>query len=202
MKGYTTATKIENYTLTEIDISFKNQIETWIEVIEEYIDGYTGRNFIADLVASARLFSGNDSQNILIDDCIEITKVERGNNAYGDSFTEISAGGSGGYYLLPENYSANEYPIDKIHLRSKYWINGLSNHKITAKWGFSEEVPSDIEFATTVLVNGIINENNTTKGDLTSEKIGEYSVVFKDNAEKGDFKRAMEILDKYKRIFL
>ena len=202
MKGYTTIKKIENYILTEIDISFSDQIETWIETMEDYVDIYTGRNFIADSEASARLYNGRDSQNLLIDDCVEITKVEKGDNAYGDTFTEISAGGSSGYYLLPDNYSAVGVPIDKVHLRSANWLVGLQNCRITAKWGYSVAVPSDIGFATTVLVNNIINENNTTKGDLKTERIGEYSVGYKSQKEKIDFDRAFAILDKYKKIFL
>lgn len=202
MKGYTSKTNLENYTLTEIDTSFDNQIESWIEAIENYIDNLTGRSFVADTSASERLFSGNGSQNLPIDDCIEITKVEKGNNAYGDSFTEIDEGGANGYYLLPENYSEKGVPITMVHLRSYLWINGLKNNKITAKWGYSESVPKDIEFASTVLVNGIINESNSTRGDIETEKIGDYSVSYKDEKEKADFMRAMEILEKYKKFEL
>jgi hypothetical protein len=198
MKGYTTKTKIENYTLTEIDISFNDQIDTWIEAIENYIDKVTGRNFIADTSASERLFNGNGSRNLPIDDCISVTKVEKGNNSYGDSFREIDEEVAGGYYLLPENYSEKGLPIDMIHLRGSLWNKGLKNHRITAKWGYSEEVPKDIEFATTVFVNGIINKTNVTKGDISSEKIGDYSVSYKSEKEKSDYIRALEILEKYK----
>src|SRR6056297_1196465 len=201
-KGYTTKEAVENYSTTDIIEEFSEQIEEFIAEMEDYVDDYTKRNFVADSTATTRLYNGNGSKNLPIDDCIEITKVERGTNTYGDDFIEIEEGGSGGYYLLPANYEEEELPINKIHLRSMYWNEGLNNHRITAKWGYSEEAPADIKFATTVLVNGVIKENNTTKGDIERESIGEYSVAFKDQKEKSDYKRAMEILDNYKKFNL
>ena len=77
-KGYTDQTTVENYLLQTIDGSFLNQFDEWLEGIENYIDKYTGRNFIADVAASARLFEGKTSNKLLIDDCVEVTLVEQG----------------------------------------------------------------------------------------------------------------------------
>ena len=75
MKGYTTITKIESYLTYTIQEYFVSQVETWITSIEKYVDNYTRRNFIADTVASTRLYNGLGSAYLTIDDCVEITKA-------------------------------------------------------------------------------------------------------------------------------
>jgi len=78
--SYTSEENIENYLMTTIDSSFSSQIDTWIKSVEEYIDNYTERSFIADDSASARFYDGDNSRTISIDDCVEITKVEVGDD--------------------------------------------------------------------------------------------------------------------------
>ena len=76
MKGYTSRQQIENYLLITVDPSFYTQINSWIEQIETYIDKTTGRNFIADTVASAKLYDGDGTSELLIDDCVDVTEVK------------------------------------------------------------------------------------------------------------------------------
>lgn len=201
-KGYTTEAKIENYILNDIASSFSTQISSWIEGIENFIDQYTGRNFIADEAASARLYDGDGEQNILVDDCVEVTKVEQGTDDYGGTFSEVSASGADRYFTLPNNATAKGEPINEITLRSRRWPEGIQNNRITAKWGYSASVPADIEFAATVFVAGILNQHRQGGDEIKSEKIGNYQVTYNtDNGENsfGDFKRAMEILDRYRK---
>lgn len=202
MKGYTSETKVENYILQNIDSTFSSQIEKWIEAAEAYIDNLTGRNFIADSSASARLYDGDDSPELLIDDAVEVTKVEVGQDDYGSSFEEVSASGSDRYFLEPANYSADSVPIMKIVLRARNFPEGHQNNRITAKWGYSASVPADIEFAATVLVAGICNAQRKDTKEIASEKIGNYSVSYASEKEKNDFEQAKNILDKYVKFRL
>lgn len=204
-KGYTTKTKIENYILNDIDSSFDSQIALWIEGIEKIIDKITGRNFIADSSASARLFDGDGTQELLVDDCIAITKVEVGNDDYGNSFTEIASSGADRYFLKPDNYGAKGYPISSILLRARYWPEGVQNNRITGKWGYSAAVPADIEFAATVFVAGILNQHRQGGDQIKSERIGNYDVTYNTDKEGdafADFKNALAILDNYKSVNL
>ena len=202
MLGYTSKTKIEDYLLKTIDATFETQIEDWIAAAENFINQYTSRVFIADAEASARLYDGDNSVSLLIDDCVEVTKVEVGNDDYGNSFTEVESSGADRYFLEPVNYSARELPIRKITLRARVWVEGKQNNRITAKWGYSESVPSDIEFVATVLVAGICNQQIGGGDQITQEKIGNYSVSYSSNDTDSiaDFKRAMQILDSYKKL--
>jgi len=196
-KQYTTQTKVEDF-LNQYGLKSLTDI---MLAVQEYIEGYTGRSFKACGVASARLFDGLGKQELLIDDCIEVTKVEVGNDSYGNSFSEISATGEDRYILLPNNYSALNVPVTKILLTSRIFDFGIQNAKITAKWGYSEEAPSDIVFVATVLSAGMYNSKNSVNG-LNSETIGSYSVSYNNQQQWDAYKRAVELLNRYKQHYL
>ena len=199
-KGYTTEEKIENYILQDIDSSYSSSIDGWIAGVEKIIDQHTGRNFIADAVATARLFDGDGTQELLIDDCIEITVVEAGNDDYGGNFDTISASGADRYFTEPANAIVKGFPISSLVLRSRKWPMGMQNNRITAKWGYSEAAPADIEFVATVFMSGILNQQRQGGDEIKSERIGNYQVTY--NTDKGnnsfaDFEEAKRILDRY-----
>lgn len=189
-KGYTTRQEVENYLLITIDSSFYDQITQWIAEIESYIDTYTGRNFVADTVASARLFDGTGKNFVLIDDTVEITKVEYGEE---DPLSEIVSAD----YL---KYPANKTPKNKISLRYSIFPEGLQNVKITAKWGYSVAVPDQIKFIATVFVAGIINFALNSEGEVSSITVGRYSVSYKDDKQWQDFDRANKMLDMLRKF--
>jgi hypothetical protein len=201
-REYTTENKIAEY-LGDITIASGDTYNA-IMATQSYVENYTERIFKADSVASSRLYDGNGRQAITIDDCISVTKVEIGNNYYGDSFTElVNTGDTPEYYLLPNNYNYLNVPITKVGARNHYFINGNANHRITAKWGYSATVPKDIEFVATVLVAGILNQARQGGDQIKSEKIGNYQVTY--NTENGedsfsDFKQALSILESYKKL--
>jgi len=133
-KGYTTKEKVEAYLGKDDGVS-DAVLTSYIEAVEGAIDGLTDRNFIADTVASARLYDGSGDNALLIDDCVSVTKVEVGLDSYGDDFLEISATGSDRYFLRPSNYSADSVPVRSIELSARDWTGGRQNNRITAKWG-------------------------------------------------------------------
>ncbi|QDP67607.1 MAG: hypothetical protein Tp172MES00d2C118482111_1 [Prokaryotic dsDNA virus sp.] len=204
-KGYTTEEKVEAFGLVDIAGSFSSVIDGWIVGVENTIDQITGRNFIADATESERLFSGDGGKDLLIDDAIEITKVEVGLDDYGGNFIEIASSGASRYFTEPANHTAKGVPITKIMLRDRRFTTGVQNHRIEAKWGYSEEVPADIEFCATVFVFGIANQQRQGGQSVKSERIGNYQVTYNSENGKdswGDFERAMQILDSYKRYHL
>lgn len=202
VKGYTTKDIIQNYTGLTISSSLDTQFGAWIEGVEHYIDKYTGRNFKADADATPRLYDGDGEQDLLIDDCIEITKVEIGNDSYGGSFVEIPNTSADRYITYPENAGVKGSAISKLLLTSRYWPEGMQNNRVTAKWGYSADVPADITFAATVLVAGIYNnQSQGSSGQLKQERIGNYTVAYDTDNNKtlSDFERVKEILELYKK---
>jgi len=191
MKGYTNVTTIENYLLTTIDSSFVGQIEQWIEDMEAYIDMKTGRNFIADTVATKRIFDGSGDGVLLIDDAVEVTEVKIGTD---DPLVVGDSGEDDEYYLYPNN----TLPKTRIRLLSgrfpKWGPQGVA---VTAKWGYSVNVPADIRNACTVLVAGIINYSLHAEGEVQSMAIGRYTVTYKNEKQWQDFERLEEIFKYY-----
>lgn len=198
-KAYTTEAKIAAY-LGGITIT-SGATANVILATQDFIDRYTGRNFKADTNASARLYDGNDTQAIIIDDCVDITKVEQGLDAWGDNFSEVLSTGTDRYYELPANYAQEGVPIRKIGLRSRFFSAGHANHRITGKWGYSTSVPDDISHAATVIASGMYYQNRgENTGPIKSEKIGEYQVSYADEKGLNDLEIAMATLDRYKKI--
>ena len=189
-KGYTTKADIENYLLQTIDSSFDTQLDTWIESAEKYIDKQTGRNFIALSTAAARVFDGNGDVNMRLDDFISISKVENGDGL--GNYTEIASTD----YLI---YPVNEERKNKIKLLYDYFLPGYQNIRITAKWGYSAAVPSDIKLAATILVVGILNFGNDARGKVRSKSVGGFSVSFVEEKGWQDFSQVDKILAGYKK---
>jgi len=204
-KGYTNEGQIQNFGLVDIDDTFAaSQLDEWIEAAENIIDKITGRNFIAG-PATARLFSGDGSKELLIDDATTITLVEVGLDDYGGNFITVGATGSNRYFSHPANHVADLKPATKLTLRDRSWTAGIQNHRITGTWGYSAAVPKDIQFAATVFAFGIINQQRQSGQSIKSERIGNYQVAYNSENGKdswGDYERAVQILDAYKRYHL
>ncbi|MFZ2152286.1 MAG: hypothetical protein WAV09_04220 [Minisyncoccia bacterium] len=191
MKGYTNKTEIENYLLIDIDASFWTQVERWIEDIETYIDQKTGRNFIADSVASAHKYDGDNTSTLLIEDCVEVTEVKIGT----DTPLVVDESGEDDEYFV---YPANMLPKTKIRLTGGYFPKWPPQTvSIKAKWGYSAAVPADIRNAATILVAGIINYSLNADGEVKSMSIGRYTVTYKDEKQWQDFDRMEEVFKSY-----
>ena len=189
-KGYTNRGQIQNYMLHGIKDYFDSQISDWIAQMETYIESQTGRVFIADTSASERIYDGDGGLNLFLDECVEITKVTIDG-------VEVDSGD----YLT---YPANEFPKTRIKLKNDagllFTTEDEQNIKIEAKWGYSVLCPADITFAATVLVVGIINFAGEMPGEVKSEKIGDYTIAYKDKTSWQDIQTVKDILERYKLI--
>jgi hypothetical protein len=192
IKGYTTKEKIENYLLIDIDDSFDDQINEWIEVIEKYIDDFTGLDWgIASeesgYAGEQRVFDGDGTKTISPGFFTEIMEIKL--SPTGEALSEDD------YYLYP----ANKTDKNKIKLAYLVFPVGDQNIYITANWGVSE-IPLDISFAATVLVAGIINNSWQSEGEIESMTIGRYQVSFKNQEQVNDFKQVQKILEMNKKF--
>ena len=193
-RTYTDKTKIEELLKETID----RDLDDIILMVQQYIENQTNRIFQPCDDASIRYFNGNGKSILDIDECVEITKVENGNDYYGDTFTEILSTGDTRYYAEPYN----ELPIDRIRLRGELWTKGKKNIRITAKWGYSEEVPFDIVWVATYLSAMFYKQQTNVAGGVQSETIGSYTVSFSLDAMisgLSEKNKIMEILNKNKR---
>ena len=190
MKGYTSKEAVENYMLIDIDDSFDEQVNEWIETVEQYIDHETDRDFSVAEDESGegeeRKYDGDLTCELFIDPAMEITSIKLSPTS--DALTEDK------YFLYP----ANKTPKNKVVLNGLRFPRGHQNILIAGRFGY-EEVPKDIKFAATVLVAGIINFAWQSEGEVQSMTIGRYSVTYKSDKEVNDFARVQEILKQNKR---
>lgn len=191
VKGYTNKTELENYLLIDIDASFWTQVERWIEDIEKYIDNKTGRNFIADSMATIKKYDGDNTTKLLIDDCVDVTELRIGTDM---PLIKDESGEDDDYFLYPLNSEV----INRIELVNGYFPRWpRQTVSVKAKWGFSAVCPGDIRNTATVMVAGIINYSLQAEGEVKSMSIGRYNVTYKDEKQWQDFDRVEEILKNY-----
>lgn len=186
-KGYTTKEAIENYLLIDIDASFDEQVDEWIESVEEYIDHETNRDFaLAEDPADPadRIFDGDGSNTLDIDPATAIESVSLNGSVIAED-----------QYVL---YPANKTTKTQIKLKNIRFPVGIQNVTVNANWGY-DAVPKDIKLAATVLVAGIINNAWQSEGEIASMTIGRYSVTYKTKQQVDDFNKIEEILSYNKR---
>ena len=195
MKQYTSRDRVEALMLTTILASWQTNFDIFLEWVENYIDSYTGRNFVADTVASAKVYDGNGSRSFIIDDCVEVESVTiTGSTGAIETLTPTTQ-----LFLYPANIT----PKTRIEIDSDltaYFYRGQQNISVLAKWGYSVAVPKEIEFAATVILTGIINYAYEHNSEVESEGIGEYNVTYNRKEDWVKYERAIQILDKYKKI--
>lgn len=187
--AYATIEQIEDYLLIDIDAGFESSVDGFIAQAESIINSYTNRNFTPpaeNAEATSKLYDGDGSDCLFIDDAISIASVSING-------TELD---SDSYYLYP----ANKLPKTKIVLDGSVFTRGKQNIEVEAIWGYKEEVPADIQFATIVLVGSMIRSSFKQEGDVQSETIGRYSVTYQSNKELKDIERTKDILNLYRKV--
>jgi len=158
------------------------------------IEKATDRVFIADTEATWKSYEVDfPTLEMNIDEAVEVEEFEINE-------TTIS---SDDYSLEP----LNDTPKNKIRLKTSsgqyFWIKEWEKDiRVKAKWGYSVEIPKDIQFAATVLTAGIMEKAKYEKnrGDITSESIGPHSLSFSETAKMNDLKEAKEIIKSYERM--
>ena len=150
-----------------------------------HIENRTGRIFIADETESDKIYDGDNTDTILIDDCISIKEIKIGTTIVDKE----------NYFIYPTNST----PKWKLVYRKGHWPKGNQNITINAKWGYSVDCPRDITLATTILVSGIINYAWKDEGEVQSMTIGRYTVSYKNEKQWQDFEKIEEILTYYQK---
>ena len=201
-KGYTTLENVENYMLITVDASFESQVATtWLSTVEDIIDKFTGRNFIADDPGTQKIYEVKlehavdiartfpSIRSLIIDEATEVEDLQIDDD-------DIASGD----YLV---YPPNDTPKLQIVLRdtsTAVFTLDQQNIKVTAKWGFSATVPSDIEFAATVLLAGIVQHSWSSEGEVESVTMGRVTLAYKNKKEISDFESVREILKTYRKV--
>lgn len=159
------------------------RMESWILAMSAWIDQYCGRDIYRQDESTIK-YDGDGSDMLVIKDVIDpvvtIDGVER------EVFT----------YPTTKPYAS------RIRLDGWRFTKGVQNVSVTGVHSTTIYLPEEVQHVCNVLVAGIYNAQQVQGKVGTTERIGEYSVTYKDEAQKTDFDNVKMILGGYKRISL
>ena len=179
---YTTKSAVENYLNKEIDEAIDAQLDAYIEAMSEYIDSFVGYP-LYQAEDSERLYDGSGSRSQHID------------RVHGTIVVKI-----GDEVVEPIQQPYNKPVKQGLVFRDSYFPADLGNVSVTGKHSMCAELPEQIAWACTVLVAMIVQQVDEQREGVKSEKIGDYTVTFADEAQRTDYDRAKEILASYRPI--
>ncbi len=174
-KGYTTQQQVENYLQIDISEDLASQMTSWIEMVEDYIDNYTGKEF--DSTTELRKFDGTGMISLCIDDATGVSSVYMTS----DDATSSSGTLSNSDYHLYRFDNPNKSPYNRIEINQNgsfsCWDRGKKNIWITGTWGYSS-IPSDIKMVATKLVASlvVVGKEGGAKGPINSYSEGDLTV--------------------------
>ena len=95
----------------------------------------------------------------------------------------------------------NRIVINAANAPIAVFPKGRQNIKVYADFGYSTEVPKDVQLASTMIVANIIRDGCLdSAGHIDSERLGEYSVSFKDIDSIADRLGVKQLLSPYRKI--
>lgn len=186
MEKYTNIEAVQAYLGSDITSEENTRVKIYIDQMSRYIDKETNYfPLVAGTQDETRKYDGNGGCEVFIDDIAKekVTEVKINDSVV----TE---------YEIPSNYSDGGYMLFVDAGISK----GTRNVEITGKFGKFLSVPSDIEFACTVLVAGIVFSSRNELQEVNSETIGRYTVSYGSSRQKADIQMAKEIIKTYRKV--
>ena len=195
VKNYTSRDRVEALMLTTIEADWQDNFNIFLESAENYIDTFTGRNFVADTEYSAKVFDGSGSKQLILPDLVEIENITI---TVSDDSEEVLT--TSQFYSYPANKTPKNRIVIDTDLVTYYFYKGQQNISVSAKWGYSVAVPKEIELAASIIMAGIINYAYEHNSEVVSEGIDDYNVTYNRKEDWVKYERAIEILKKYKKI--
>lgn len=182
-KPYTTRQAVANYMGTPTPSGLDNQVDQWILAMSRQADKMANRVLFDDAVQTYK-YDGDGSDLLVIEDAVDISEV----TIDGITPTEVT------YYPQNKPY------VSRIHVGDMRFNRGRGNVEVTGIMAMSKTLLPDVEFAVTVLVAGLLNSRLVQGKVGTTEKIGNYSVTYREESQALDFATAKATLAGYRRI--
>lgn len=179
---YTDKAAVQNYTLTNIDVAFDDQLDEWILAMSEYIDEQVGYPVYRE-TETTRLYDGSGAEQQIISPVNTITEVK-----------------VDGVVVEPTKAPYNETTKTYLILPRQIFTVDFANVSVKGIHCLKSTLPNPIKLACSILVAGIVNQSNNQTEGVKSEKIGEYSVTYATDEEQKQYKWAKDVINTYKRI--
>ena len=179
---YTTKLDVQNYLLKTIGTSFDTALTSHIAAMSGYIDEAVGYPLYRT-AENERRYDGTGNNFLKIDPVHTISAVTVG----GETITTIQR---------PYNTDTKT----ELVLELATFPKGMANVSVTGIHSLKAELPEQIKWACTVLVALTVQQVDEQREGVQSEKIGDYSVTYQDQKQRGDLIRAKEIINSFRPI--
>jgi len=119
-------------------------ITMMIEAAQTSIEGFCNRQFLADEVASVRLYAGNDAAHLLIDEFVEATTVEIYRGGTWETVNSAKWNPFAGDPMRPRFRAPYAGVLTRGYL---FPAADYPTTRITARWGYADSVPAPVKTA-------------------------------------------------------
>lgn len=199
MSMYTDQEQIEKVLQRTLTADEAEILDIVIEAVSDTINEYTGRLWFdidtdaADYEETAKLYDGNNQNELFIDDFTTLEKVEL-----------VDHTGSVMQLLDSDYYVA--YPLNQAWKNSIYWRAGIFSHghanfKVTALF-YTGALPVDVKLAAATLAGLTFNQNKD-EGNFKKESIEGYSRELMTGADISQKEKIIiGSLEKWRKIYV
>ena len=165
------------------------EIAGYIRAMSATMDNMSGRRLYGD-EETTNTYDGEKGEILHVKDVCAISEVLLD----GADVTEA-------IYKYPQNKAY----ASRLVLPGKSWGTKRQSVEVTGIHAMHDELPEDIKLACTIFVAGVYRNAHPDpdfKGEVTSEKMGNYTVSYASAKQVGDAANAKALLSSYKRISL
>lgn len=180
--NYTTITAVQNYLKTDVAAGFEDQVTEYIQAVSARADKIAGHP-IYRTTAADFTYDGTGTSELVVKPVHTITAVT-----------------VDGVAVTPVQYPLNSDTKTELRLRNQVFTLDMANVVVTGTHCLEKTLPNDLTHACTILVAGMVRNVKDQSAGLKSEKIGEYSVSYATDEERGDLQWANKVLESYRRI--
>lgn len=181
-QNYTTIAAVKNYLKTEIAAGFEAQVTEYIAAVSERADSLAGHP-IYDTASTTYKYDGNGLSELDIKPVHTITAV---------TVDDVA--------VTPVQYPLNSASKRYLKFELDTFTRGMANVEVTGTHCLKTAIPAQLKHACTILVAGMVRNVKDQSAGLKSEKIGEYSVSYATDEERGDIAWAEKVLQSYRPI--
>lgn len=180
--NYTDQAAVASYLNKDIASSFGTSLTSHIAAMSGYIDEAIGYP-LHRTEETERKYDGNGRGRMKIDPVHTISEV----TVDGTTVTPLE---------WPYNSDTKTQLVQQV----AHFPTGLANVSVTGVHCLKKTLPEQIKWACTVLVALTVQQVDEQREGVQSEKIGDYSVTYQDQKQRGDLIRAKEIIHSFRPI--
>src|SRR3990167_1715069 len=190
--AYTSKTKVD--ALFGITMN-QTLFDSLLASVKAFIDRYCGKTF--ESASSDKYYDGSGA-NVLNVDSFHGSPTVLILTSEGNTEATLVEGQSEDFVTAPYNSSEKAQIVLNPNGRYSRFPNRQRAVKITATFGFSAAVPSDIELAATRLIGSLAT--NPQESMKTDESLGDYAVSFGEIDQNAKTMGINDILASYRDI--